>query len=252
MAVFKEDDSQKSSQSSISSSNSSNSISLSDSTSNEEDTSPWDPQKDIQYLSFCDSIPDEALHGYLNAQVFRDTVDRSIKFPRRLLPPGCESDWCSWNDDQDLLDIANRSTTEIYLEGKFELVFRDVRLVMYDTDSPHEPIVFLHRGRFYKYLMGYKDLFVYPDRYETVQAFLQDWEAAERELEPVPEIRDDWYCLNIISDQSRLQGAYGRAISRRWGENLHGRPSTVREWYEPWTNSTISLLSSMFGYWFAI
>ncbi|KAJ7583960.1 hypothetical protein C8J56DRAFT_1054482 [Mycena floridula] len=115
------------SESAISPSNSS-------STRNKEAVSP----ENIEGIPLCDRIPESALRSFLDEQVFRDTVSRSIKPPRRLLPPGWKPDWVFWNENDDLHDIASRSTTEIYLEGKFNLVFRDVHLIMYDSNSLEE------------------------------------------------------------------------------------------------------------------
>ncbi|KAJ7574561.1 hypothetical protein C8J56DRAFT_465910 [Mycena floridula] len=212
------------------------------------DSKPSDEVKDIP---FCDTIPDWALRSYLESQAFRDAVDRSIEPPRQLLPPGWKTDWFGWKEKDDLLDLADRSATEIFLQGMFDMVFPHVQLIMYDTDSPDEPIVLLYHGRFYKYIMGEQELFVYPDRYTTVEALLQNWETAESDLIPVAEIRDERYCTKILYRQLGLRDVYEAEVHRRWGRNYRDHSEWFRTprdatWRQLWVHNITGWLSHIF------
>ncbi|KAJ7583963.1 hypothetical protein C8J56DRAFT_1054484 [Mycena floridula] len=220
------------------------------------------PDGDI-HIPLCDRIPDWVLRGYLTNQVFRDTVSRSIKPPRRLLPPGWKTNWFGWQEQDDLRCIATRCRAEIFLREMFDIVFQHIQLIMYyDSNSIYDPIVFLYHGRFYKYDMVESDLFIYPDRYTTVKDFLQDWEAAKRDLKQVAEIRDERYCGVILCEQATLAPIYMNGVHRRWGRkgasNLENA-ELVRiarrvkiTWRQRWVYTITRWLSNMFGYWFPI
>ncbi|KAJ7583964.1 hypothetical protein C8J56DRAFT_1166866 [Mycena floridula] len=211
----------------------------------------------VEEIQLCDTIPDWVLRSYLNGQVFRDAVSRSIKPPRRLLPLGWETDWFGWDSNDDLREFGGISVTEIILQGKFNIAFQHVQLIMYDSNSPDETVVFLYHGRFYKYPMMDQELFIYPDRYKTIKDLLQDWETAERDVDPVEELRDGWSCNSRIYGRLGLEDAYMAEVYRRWGRNYRDHSEWFRSprhstWDRLWVNTITPLLSRMFGYWLPI
>ncbi|KAJ7575273.1 hypothetical protein C8J56DRAFT_975805 [Mycena floridula] len=133
-------------------------------------------------------------------KIFDAIRDRALKPNWMPFPVNWSNNWRQWLYCSALSGPFYRSSLEIHLVRKFDLAFEDVQILMFHIDT--EILVFRYQGRFYKYLMRDADLFLYPNKYDSVDAFLKDFVKIKKEEEEMVEpTGTDEQCLDIMHAQ---------------------------------------------------
>ncbi|KAJ7587126.1 hypothetical protein C8J56DRAFT_1165244 [Mycena floridula] len=126
-------------------------------------------------------------------------LSRSVDISPASIPHGWSNDWYQWAFCHALDAVYDTSRLEIYLTVKYSLHFKDVKLLMYKRYT--EQLVFQYRQRFYRYMMRFSDLSVYPGDYESVDDFFERREEDDEKRVPVDAVGTDAECLRLNKAQ---------------------------------------------------
>ncbi|KAJ7589135.1 hypothetical protein C8J56DRAFT_937802 [Mycena floridula] len=129
-----------------------------------------------------------------------EIIARAIKPKTVSLPDGWSNTWKEWLYVSSLEGPFDQSEIQIYLELKYHLRFADVEMLMFKPETGD--MVFRYQQQYCRYMVHDAVLFVYPDSYDSVDLFLEQWDDIDGEEEEVEEKGTDEQCMDIIFEEA--------------------------------------------------